>query len=144
MKKQKPNKQCESCYQYGKGTCNAFKCIARNYCDWEDIIKPNISNDWKQKLYTLFQSAKNVQELYKEVEKLFSSEIQKEREKVLEEVREIIKKRLDDEKIPVEALFFGDCPNCGQEVNRKWVNYTIRKVSKKPLEKLLSKINKLK
>jgi hypothetical protein len=33
-------KQCESCQQFGKGECNAFKCIARGYCDWEEIKRP--------------------------------------------------------------------------------------------------------
>jgi hypothetical protein len=45
LNKKKTNKltetnQCESCQQFGKGTCNAFKCIVRNYCDWEEIKRP--------------------------------------------------------------------------------------------------------
>ena len=46
-------KHCETCQQFGKGTCNAFKCIARNYCDWEEIKRPkpmqNTSNMGKPK-----------------------------------------------------------------------------------------------
>lgn len=40
MNKQNNDFKCESCIQFGKGTCNAFKCIARNYSDWKNIVKP--------------------------------------------------------------------------------------------------------
>ena len=108
MKKQKPNKQCESCYQYGKGTCNAFKCIARNYCDWEDIIKPNNSNDWESRFDKLAnelhcndcergeQICDGLQDESKQKLKSFiSSELQREREKVIEEFAKIIDKSYD-------------------------------------------------
>lgn len=45
--------QCESCQQFGKGTCNAFKCIARNYCDWEEIKRPKITKKWLEKFKKL-------------------------------------------------------------------------------------------
>ena len=62
-------KHCETCQQFGKGTCNAFKCIARNYCDWEEIKRPkpmqNTSNmgkpkelDWVEPLWDIIGEVK--------------------------------------------------------------------------------------
>ena len=53
MKKQ--NKQCESCQQFGKGTCNAFKCIVRNYCNWKEIKRQKITKEKVKKLINLIK-----------------------------------------------------------------------------------------
>ena len=48
-------KQCESCQHFGKGICNAFKCIVRNYCDWEEIKRPKITKEKIDKLKSLLK-----------------------------------------------------------------------------------------
>ncbi len=46
-------KQCESCQHFGKDECNAFKCIARGYCDWEEIKRKKMTKTKLEKLKKL-------------------------------------------------------------------------------------------
>ena len=77
---------------------------------------------------------KNYPKNYNSIWKWFQS---KQQEKI-ERVKGLIK----DKRIPHQALKFGDCPNCGQEVNRKWVDITTKEIRNEAISDVLKIMEK--
>ena len=69
---------------------------------------------------------------------LIDSLLESQRQELNKKVKEIRK----DKRIPYQACHFGDCPKCGQEVNRKWVDKEIKEVKDQALNEVIKLLDK--
>ena len=59
-----------------------------------------------------------------------------EREKLIKEIEGMKK----DKRFPYQALEFGDCPYCGCEINREWINDKLKEVGDEFLSDVLERL----
>lgn len=73
-----------------------------------------------------------------QIKSFIHTQIQKSVKEERERWKEKIEGMKKDKRIPYQALRFGDCPNCGQEVNRKWVEKECLDIRNQALTDILS------
>lgn len=136
------DKECENCKGYPDGdygSCSkCFRMIAHSPSPTKEQLRENLD-----KIRWLNAHTKFILETPEEKRNeanfawdYFSSLLDSKMAEVIEMVEEL----KADKRFPHQSLLFGDCPNCGQEVNRSWIDNKCKEIRDEALQDIINKM----